>query len=139
MPFDPELEIHLEAERKAEMVRMQADRHERQRHRGVSWSGLGPPPPLARSETALQAEANQRLAGLQAWRASSSGRFLGALADIQRLAQTAHGQAETARAAAARNLASEAPRCHAVIDNLEAHAWALLRATRAARTALSSG
>jgi hypothetical protein len=137
MAADSELEIHLDAERRAEAIRLQAIRREHDRHRGVSWSGLGPGPILPRSETALRAEAACRLDGLRAWRASSPGRLLGALADIQRVARAAHGRAESARSAAARDLAAEASQCLSAIDDLECQAWALLRAARTARAALS--
>jgi hypothetical protein len=128
--MDPELDRLTAFEQTAEQVRARAHDVEADRQRGVAWSGLGPDPFRPRDAPALAAEAARRLAALQLWRASSSGRVTAALARTQHAAQAVHAAAEAARAALSRD-----PHSHPQLEVLRAQVLALQVATREAMDA----
>ncbi|MFN3522222.1 MAG: hypothetical protein ACK4YQ_08225 [Phenylobacterium sp.] len=103
------------------------------RHRGVAWSGFAPPPALVRPPQALDAEAREKLARLDAWRASDAGRLLAAIAESQRAAAAAHAAGEAARAALARNPREPTEGCMAAAEEMAARTLAACRAARRAR------
>lgn len=120
------------------------DRHWRSAHgadaarrRGVAWSGLSaaPSPPRTDAQIRKAAEARQRFQ--DAWRSSSQGATLAAVAHIQAACVATHAAAEQARAAAARSLPANPAPCQAALQEARGHAADLLRGLRAARRALS--
>jgi len=116
------------AEKAAEAARTLAHRREAKRSSGVSWSGLAPDAFPGRNCEALARDAAQRLADLEAWRASRSGRLLAAMARAERAV-------EAIRACVARGLAANDARCGLAIGDLERAA----ANARAAMDATASG
>lgn len=93
----------LAAEIAAEAARVEHRQRDLTRHRGVSWSGLGPEPVEARSSMSLQAAAETKLLARRAWDGSPKGRLVSAIAACQAAAHRAHAVGERARAGAVRD------------------------------------
>ncbi|CAN7283763.1 hypothetical protein LJR164_001401 [Phenylobacterium sp. LjRoot164] len=130
-----ELENLIVAEAAAEAARMTLARRELFRARGVAWSGMTPDAPAACPPATLRARAQARLTARQAWRASSDGGFVAAIAFSQTAAREAFTTAERARAGAARGETTEWRL--QVLDELSAQARALAAGVRQARRALA--
>lgn len=102
------------------------------RAQGVVWSALhspAPDPPLA---SAVETEAEARLALRRAWRASPEGRLTLALADLQTAARRLDQEAERLREAAARGLGGGGPDLRSLarpLSDLRKAARAVRRAT----------
>ncbi|HMO44010.1 MAG TPA: hypothetical protein PKB04_11985 [Phenylobacterium sp.] len=79
------------------------------RAQGVVWSALHSPAPEPPVASAIEMEAEARLALRRAWRASPEGRLTLALADLQTAARRLDHEAERLREAAARGLGGRAP------------------------------
>ncbi|WP_312165728.1 hypothetical protein [Phenylobacterium sp.] len=128
------LEIHrlIAAETAAEATLLELQGRELGRHRGVSWSGMAAEP-QPRSPEAIEARAQARLALRDAWRRSSEGAFISAVADCQAAARAAFTTAERARAGAARGEPAEWRL--QVLEDLAAQARALAAGLRQARRA----
>jgi hypothetical protein len=111
----------FDAERRAETQRAAIHERETRRSAGVAWSGLAPDPFQPRSVAAMARDAAERLARLQHWRASRSGRLLAAMAAAERAV-------EAIRAGVARGLETEADHTTRALLDLEAAALAARRA-----------
>lgn len=131
-----ELSLHLERERGADQAAAAFRDRENRRHAGAAWSGLSCGPLRRRSEDELRAAALARLTAAQAWRDQPEGRFLGAIAAVQRVAAELHAGAEQARAGASRGLDSERERCARLVADLRRQARALTLGLREAGRAL---
>lgn len=93
----------IDAIRREQVVRRAA--WEADRPRGVRFGGLDPEPFYELTEAEIEAQARQRLAGLDAFRASPRGRFLKA---IKRLEEASYDQeVYAARAAYSRGFADD--------------------------------
>lgn len=128
------LELHrlIAAETSADTARVTLQGRELGRHRGVSWSGMAPEPQPSSPE-AIQARAQTRLARREAWRASSEGGFVSAVADCQAAARAAFTTAERARAGSARGEPAEWRL--QILEELASQARALAAGVRQARRA----
>lgn len=131
------LEIHrlIASETAADATRLDLQNREMGRHRGVSWSGMAPEPP-PHSPEAIVARAQARLARREAWRASSEGAFISAVADCQAAARAAFATAERARAGSARGEPAEWRL--QILDELASQARALADGVRLAHRAARS-
>lgn len=98
----PDADQLLTAEIVADAARIEHRRRDLARHRGVTWSGLGPETAEPRSPAALQAAAETRRAARQLWGQSSKGRLLSVISACQAAAHKAHAVGERARAGAVR-------------------------------------
>ncbi len=130
----PEFHRLIAAETSADAARFALQEREQGRHRGVSWSGMTPEPQTCSPE-AIQVRAQSRLALREAWRASSEGAFVSAVADCQAAARAAFTTAERARAGSARGEPAEWRL--QVLDDLASQARALAAGVRQARRAAS--
>jgi len=135
-PTYSDLDGAIRAERQAETARAAAHAREASRHAGVAWSGLAPDPFRPRSPLAIAAAAERRIADLAAWRGSTTGEVMSAIAEAQRAAHAAHAAGEAARAALSRGLDEEIGRCETAAAEMAALALAASRAARRARRAL---
>lgn len=120
-------------ERSIDTAHVAARNREAARHGGVAWSGFSPPPASPRAPDALAAEAREKLARLETWRASRGGRILAAVAEGQRAAAAAHAAGEAARAALSRSRPDLLQSCVAAADEMAASARAACRAARRAQ------
>jgi hypothetical protein len=114
----------------------EAHRAEAARHGGVAWSGLSAAPAPPRTDAQIRKAAEIRQGFQDAWRSSSQGAALAAVARIQAACAAAHAAAEHARAAAARGLPHNPAPCQAALQETRRHAADLLHGLRAARRAL---
>jgi hypothetical protein len=131
-----ELSLHLERERDRDRAAQAFRDRENRRHAGAAWSGLSCGPLRRRSEDELCAAAATRLTAARAWRDEPEGRFLGAVAAVQRAAAELHAGAEQARAGASRGLDVERERCAHLVADLRRQARALAQGLREAGRAL---
>jgi hypothetical protein len=138
MPFAPqdELSLHLQRERDMDRAAAAFREHETRRHAGAGWSGLSCGSPRRRSEPELRQAALARLTAARTWRDDPEGRFLVAMAAVQRAAAELHAGAEQARAGASRGLDTEYERCARLVANLRCQARALAQGLREAARAL---
>jgi hypothetical protein len=120
----PDADRLRHAEEAADAARALAHAQEAGRHAGVAWSGLAPEPFRERTSEALAQDVASRLAALQRWRASRTGRLLTAMGEAERAV-------ESVRACAARGLAANDARCGVALGDLE-------RAAAAARSAMDA-
>lgn len=97
-----ELERLIDEETVAEAARLTLVQRELSRGHGVAWSGMTSEPPPPCPSATLRVRAETRLAARRAWRASSDGGFISAIARCQAAAREAFTTAEPARAAASR-------------------------------------
>lgn len=132
----PQASQLLAAEIMADSARIEHHRRDQARHRGVTWSGLGPTPTQPRAPETLRARAEASLAARQLWQASPDGQLTSAMSACQLAARNAHALAEQARAGAARGEPVEWRR--AVLQKLSGEARDLLVGLRQARRALRS-
>lgn len=131
----PQASQLLDAEIAADAARIEHHRRDQTRHRGVTWSGLGPSSVQPRSPEVLRAKVESSLAARQLWQASPEGQLTSAISACQLAARNAHALAEQARAGAARGEPIEWRR--AVLRRLSGEARDLLVGLRQARRALS--
>lgn len=134
---DPDVAPLLAAEIAAEAARTEHRRRDLARHRGVTWSGLGPVPAEPRSPASLQAAAEAHLAARRLWSASPKGRLLSAIAACQAAAQRAHAVGERARAGAARDEPLEW--CRLALRDLSNEVHTLMTNLDEAQRAVSGG
>ncbi len=132
----PQASQLLAAEIAADAARIEHHRRDQDRHRGVTWSGLGPGPVQPRAPETLRARAASSLATRQLWQASPEGQLVSAISACQLAARNAHALAEQARAGAARGESVEWRR--AVLRKLSGEARDLLIGLREAHRALGS-
>jgi hypothetical protein len=131
-----EFSHHLTQVRATDRAAVAHRAREVRRQAGTCWSGLSPDPLTPRSDTELQLAAGGRLSAAQAWRERPDGRFLSAIAAVQRAAEALHAGAEQARAGAARGLSDERARCAGLIRDLRRQASEISAGLRAAGAAL---
>lgn len=132
----PQASHLLAAEIAADTARLEHHRRDQARHRGVTWSGLGPSAVQPRSPETLRARAEASLAARQLWQAGSDGQLTSAMSTCQLAARNAHVLAEQAKAGVARGEPVEWRR--AVLQKLSGEARDLLVGLREARRALRS-
>ena len=135
-PTPEEFSRHLAQARAADRAAVAYRARETRRQSGACWAGLSPEPLTARSDAELRTAARSRLAAAQAWRERPDGRFLSAIAAVQRAAEALHAGAEQARACAARGLADEHARCAALVRDLRRQLGEISAGLRAAGAAL---
>lgn len=132
---DLEVAPLLAAEIAAEAARIEHHQRDLARHRGVTWSAMGPTPFESRSPASLHAAAEAQLAARRLWSTSSKGKLLSAIAACQAAAQRAHAVGERARAGAARDEPLEW--CKLVLRDLSTEAQALMTNLAEAQRAVS--
>jgi hypothetical protein len=136
MPRTPdELSGLIALEQSIDRAHVAAWAREAQRARGVAWSGFGPARPEERTPQALAAAAAGKLASRRAWRMSSTGQLLAAVAETQRAAAAAHSAGDQIRAAIARSEETSAAACLAAALELSQLTHAACRSARRARRA----
>jgi hypothetical protein len=136
--YTPEFCQALNLELQAERVHAAYREADAARSRGVSWSGLSADPRPPRTMQAIAEAAAARVAARKAWLSTPQGAFASAIAEGQQAAGRAHDAAETARAAASRDIDAEASLCSRAAAAMEAQGRRLIAAARRARRAIRS-